>query len=467
VVSQTAPLPARTADAQPDALPRNNERAVPRLPHIAAHITARITAHITAYITAHITAHITARITDMAPHGEAHQGERHSLLTLSGNTDPDPRADPRAHNIDEATAPYSGAARFDTRTDTSATKHLDSDATHPSRAAARSGIIFGIIALLANASLLAAIVLSERAARQYDQALGHLTRVSLGYSFWLLVLAVYVVLNQSVSAIRSRVVRGLFVYAVPLAVIALIATHRIEYISLMKEYENVRDIFVQEFRRHVFLSAGSVAVATVLGVLSGILAVRKPSFERPLFSVLNAAQVIPTLSFVGLLMVPLGYIGEHVALAQALNIRGVGWAPVFIVLVFYALYPITRNTVAALRSLNRDFLETAVGLGYDPIKLFFDIELPLALPVIFAGIRVALVQASAGTIIAALVGGGGLGVFVFLGLAQTAQDLALLGVVPIVALAFAYNALALAVERALSPYARAPESSLANMKGMA
>ena len=123
--------------------------------------------------------------------------------------------------------------------------------------------------------------------------------------------------------------------------------------------------------------------------------------------------------------------------AAALGVHGIGAAPAFLALFLYSLLPMTANTVVGLESAPRDVVDAARGMGMTSRQRLFSIELPLALPVILTGVRIVLVQNIGLATIAALIGGGGFGVFVFAGLGQTAPDLILLGAVPTVLLAFA------------------------------
>ena len=120
-----------------------------------------------------------------------------------------------------------------------------------------------------------------------------------------------------------------------------------------------------------------------------------------------------------------------------------------IVLTAYAMYPIARNSYTAMTTLDPAVLDAAKGAGMKRVRQLFEVELPIAAPVIRAGLRIALVQTTAGAIIAGLVGGGGLGTFVFLGAAQTATDLILLGTIPIVVMALFFDRSTLTVQRFL------------------
>ena len=152
------------------------------------------------------------------------------------------------------------------------------------------------------------------------------------------------------------------------------------------------------------------------------------------------------MAFIGIMMPILGAIGDRSESLRSLGISGIGWAPVMVVLLVYALFPVTRNTLVAIQQLDPAVLDTAKGMGMSRWRTLGEVELPLAFPVVLAGVRIALVQSTAGAIIAAFVGGGGLGTIMFMGLEQTSMDLVLVGVVPIVALALFFDALLRSVE---------------------
>ncbi len=281
-----------------------------------------------------------------------------------------------------------------------------------------------------------------KAASRADATMGELSRVSPGYSFWIFIISLIIVFRK-IHRESTGFIPGKLIAITPvLTTIYLLFTQTITKISVFKEYENNRAIWQQEFLRHIQLSIGSVIIAIIIGSVLAYASYRLKFLESLVFLILNIAQVIPTLSFIGLLMPVLGKIGETSSVAQKLNIKGTGWAPALVVLVFYALYPITRNMYAALRSIDKSFIDISRGIGLNWYQRILLVELPMSLPVVIAGVKVALIQASAGTIIASLVGAGGLGIFIFLGLAQTAQDLVLLGAIPIVLLSFLYSALA-------------------------
>ena len=138
-------------------------------------------------------------------------------------------------------------------------------------------------------------------------------------------------------------------------------------------------------------------------------------------------------------------------LALAVPVLGFGTWPIIVALLLYGLLPIVRNTLAGLEGLDDGVMEAARGMGMSRAQVFWQVRLPLALPVVLEGIRITTVQAIGLAAVAALVGAGGLGTFIFQGLGQAAMDLVLLGALPILAMALAADALLGALSRRLSP----------------
>ncbi len=290
------------------------------------------------------------------------------------------------------------------------------------------------------------------AAAQWVVTSSDIARTSLLWAAWLSLFASYVVIFATTAWVPPGWLRGALTYLPIMGVFVLIATGALSELAVAREYANNAESFARELRLHLAYVAGAVSIGLTAGLALGLLAVRRRSLEPAVFGTLNVLQVFPTLAFIGLMNPILAGLSERVALFDQLGVRGVGWAPVIIVLSAYAVYPIARNTYTALSSLDTGVLDAARGVGMGRSRMLREIEFPLALPVIVAGLRVALVQTTAGAIVAGLVGGGGLGTFVFLGAGETATDLILLGVIPIVALALFFDRSVLALQRALQPW---------------
>lgn len=185
---------------------------------------------------------------------------------------------------------------------------------------------------------------------------------------------------------------------------------------------------------HLVLVAVSSGLAIAIGVSVGIAGTRRPRLRRISLAIANVLQTIPSLALFGFLLpVPLiGGIGKHTAI---------------LCLVLYSLLPIVRNTVVGIAGVERPVREAAVAMGMTDGQLLRMVELPLAAPTILAGIRIAVVTTIGTAVIAAVIGGGGLGVLIFRGVASVDTFQILAGAVPAALLALAADGLMTAVER--------------------
>ena len=278
-------------------------------------------------------------------------------------------------------------------------------------------------------------------------------RVSPGAGFWVLLVCLGLMATDATTRMRPGPGLRVLLLAVSIAVAGLALAHgTFDHLSVMREYAVNADRFAREARQHVWLALGSLAAAVLVALPTGILCHRVPRLRSGVLGTLNVIQTIPAIALFGILMAPLGALAAAVPLAAALGIRGIGAAPAAVALFLYSLLPIAANTVAGLKRVPRAAVEAARGMGMTSWQILTGIELILALPVILTGIRIVLVQNIGMVTVAALIGGGGLGTFVFQGIGQTAIDLVLLGAIPIVTLAFSaavvLDALAEVLDRA-------------------
>lgn len=186
-------------------------------------------------------------------------------------------------------------------------------------------------------------------------------------------------------------------------------------------------------RQHLGLVVISTGVAIAIGLPLGILVSRRPAWQRSVLGLANVFQTIPSLALFGLLIPVLG-IGAWTAIAA---------------LVVYALLPIVRNTYAGITGVDPAVREAARGMGMTNAELLRYVELPLAAGVILAGVRVATVVSVGIATIAAAIGAGGLGVYIFRGVAMVDDTLILAGAVPAALLALLLDALLGLAERRL------------------
>jgi osmoprotectant transport system permease protein len=242
--------------------------------------------------------------------------------------------------------------------------------------------------------------------------------------------------TDAITRLRPGPLRRILFLVICLGVSMLaLASGLFDHLSVMREYAVNAERFVHELRRHVLLALGSLGAAVVVGLPLGIFCHRVPRLREGILGTLNVIQTIPAIALFGILMA-LGALAAAVPLAERFGIRGIGPAPAAVALFLYSLLPIVANTVLGLKRVSHAAVEAARGMGMTNTQVLVRIELPLALPVILTGIRVVLVQNIGMVTVAALIGGGGLGTFVFQGIGQTAIDLVLLGAIPIVVLAF-------------------------------
>ena len=264
-----------------------------------------------------------------------------------------------------------------------------------------------------------------------------LARVSPASGFWLIGLAFSLLSIDGLSRMWLRqIIRVALLAAVAGAVLAALALGAWDDLSIMSEYRNRADSFWAEGATHLKLAFGSMIAAVLVGVPLGLICFRVPSARSAILNVLNTIQTVPSMAMFGLMIAPLAWVALNVPGASALGIRGIGAAPSFIALFLYSLLPVVANTVAGLESVPAMVRDAARGMGMTWSQKLMRVELPIAFPVMLTGIRIVLVQNIGLVTIAALIGGGGFGVFVFQGIGQMAMDLVLLGAIPTVALAF-------------------------------
>lgn len=261
-------------------------------------------------------------------------------------------------------------------------------------------------------------------------------RVSIGAAFWVSFLLLNLVILDAWQ--RSKHYRQGFVAILVLMAVMLgiaFSQHAFDALSLVKEYHNQQDRFTQAVSRHIQLVAIAFVPTLFIGLLLGWLVWRHPRINGAFFGVLNFLQTIPSIALFALLMVPLSWLAVQYPMLQAWGISGIGAAPSVIALVLYTLLPLSRNTYTGLNGVPADTIEAARAMGMTQRQIFRQILLPLSLPVILSGMRIVIVQLIGLTVVAALIGAGGLGAFVWEGLGQYALDLVLLGALPTIVLA--------------------------------
>ena len=198
--------------------------------------------------------------------------------------------------------------------------------------------------------------------------------------------------------------------------------------------QNRADVLLRSLQ-HVGLVVISVSVAVAIGIPLGILITRKPGLKGPVLAMANVVQTVPSLALFGFLL--------------AVPFIGLGARNAIIALVVYSLLPIIRNTYTGVTGVDPAVREAARGMGMTDWQLLRIVELPLAAPVVLAGVRVAAVVAVGIATIAAAIGAGGLGVFIFRGLSMVDNGVIMAGAIPAAVLALVVDGGLHVVERRL------------------
>jgi osmoprotectant transport system permease protein len=261
-------------------------------------------------------------------------------------------------------------------------------------------------------------------------------RLSLGAGFWIPVACALFAFLDALQRMKtaSGLRAGLFaLLCLPFALL----THFgfFDALSLTKEFESHREAFMQALGNHLLLVGLSLIIALLIAIPI-MLALRPQSrMQKIVYAGLGIIQAVPSIALFGLLIAPLSALVLQVPVLTQFGISGTGRTPAIIALVLYALLPLVRNGMTGLAAVPPDVKDAAMGLGFTARERMLKIGLPLALPALLSGLRVVTVQAIGLASVAALIGAGGLGTFVFQGIGQYALDLVLIGAIPIILLA--------------------------------
>ncbi len=278
-------------------------------------------------------------------------------------------------------------------------------------------------------------------------------RVSFGMGFWLCLLGSMLLIYQSLNKKKVTWWHRLAVLVTILLVFFL--AYKMSWLtnlSLIREFESKDDRILREMARHMQLAVSASFTGLVLSIFLAGQAYRYPRRRGPVMSLVNMAQVVPTLTFLGLVMIPLTGLANAFPVLKDFGITGIGFVPAYIVLSMYTLLPMTTSILAGYNSISKDIVEAARGMGMTDKQIGRQVELPLVMPYLYAGFTTALIQAVGNTVIAGLVGGGGMGSILFLGLAQSAPDLVILSALMVVSVAMVLKWILSSLEPLIDQY---------------
>ncbi len=200
-------------------------------------------------------------------------------------------------------------------------------------------------------------------------------------------------------------------------------------------FELYGEMLLEAIGTHIVYVLVSVSIGFVAGLLLGILLSRKPKWSGIILPVMSVFQTIPGLVFIGILFLWMGMVPATVITALAV----------------YAMFPVLKNTYTGLLEVDGQYIEAAKGCGMSPLQTLVKVEMPLAAPTIIVGLRMAAVYTVSWAVLAAMIGLGGLGNFVYQGTSSNNNTLILLGAVPAAVLAIVIGALIDLLQKMVTP----------------
>ena len=292
-----------------------------------------------------------------------------------------------------------------------------------------------VLVFLAMAAALACLwLLAGHIANNAIETQNSFARTALGAGFWALGALAWLIGIDAAARLQLATLQRLLLQ-IALLLPLLLSLNQGLNLSIAQEYANHSDVFGPAILRHLQIVMLAVAPALVIGLLLAWRMSKNRELRQAIFPVLNVLQTIPSIALFGLLMAPLAWIAlQWPALSRA-GIGGVGIAPAVLALLMYALLPIARSALAGLEQVPAEAVYAARAMGMSSRQILWEVELPLALPALLIGLRTAVVQTTGLAAVCALVGAGGLGQIMFDGLFSAANELVILGVIPIVLLA--------------------------------
>jgi osmoprotectant transport system permease protein len=294
--------------------------------------------------------------------------------------------------------------------------------------------IQAVVSLAMASSVAALWLLAGQVSAHFSTADQPLMRTSLGAGFWVLAGLAWLIALDALASFRLSTLPRLLLQ-MALCVPLVVSFNEGQSLSLAKEYANHSDVLGPAIWRHLQIVVLAIVPAVVVALPLAWRMTQSQSVRHGLFPILNLIQTIPSIALLGLLMVPLAWLAVQMPMLGRAGISGVGLAPAVLALMLYALLPLVRSALAGLEQVPTDTVGAARAMGMSSWQILWHVELPLALPALLIGLRTAVVQTTGLAAVSALIGAGGLGQIMFDGLFSAANDLVILGVMPIVMLA--------------------------------
>jgi osmoprotectant transport system permease protein len=264
-------------------------------------------------------------------------------------------------------------------------------------------------------------------------------RVTFGAGSYLILVAWYGMIIKCGDRIPQTWRRHLIALSGVGGIAALFALGWMDKMSIMTEYFARADKFYSAFRDHLGICVVVLIASIIVGLPLGYLCYRGKIIDAVSMGFLNIARSVPSIALIMVMVTPLSLL-KNIPFLKSLGVSSFGFTPVFCALFLYALFQIVNSLSGALKTIDENYIKTAKAMGMTDGMIMRQVQIPLVLPVLVAGIRVAIVSTFSAAALGTMVGYGGLGVFITMGSGSAiALDLILLGAVPIIIMIFCVN----------------------------
>lgn len=261
-------------------------------------------------------------------------------------------------------------------------------------------------------------------------------RVTFGVSVYLMLLAFYGVIVKCNGKIQSNWKKNVSVFLGIGIIVLLFASGWMNKLSIMTEFFTRKEKFIECLIQHVNISAIVMIVSLIIGIPLGYLCYRYKTVDFIVMGFLNIVRSIPSIALIMVMVTPLSML-KKIPFLAAMGVGAFGFAPVFFALLLYALFQIVNSMSGALKTIDPNLIKTAKAMGMTSSMIMYKVQIPLILPVVISGVRVAIISTFTAASLGSMVGFGGLGTFIRMGSGgAVALDMILLGAVPIMIMIF-------------------------------
>lgn len=261
-------------------------------------------------------------------------------------------------------------------------------------------------------------------------------RVTFGISIYLLLLAFYGVIVKCNGKIETGWKKNVTVFTGIIMTVIWFASGWMNKLSIMTEYFTRQEKFMECLVEHVSISLIVMVVSLIIGIPLGYLCYRYKAVDFVVMGFLNIIRSIPSIALIMVMVTPLSML-KKIPILDELGVGAFGFTPVFCALLLYALFQIVNSMSGALKTIDPNLIKTAKAMGMTSSMVMYKVQIPIILPVVISGVRVAIISTFTAASLGSMVGFGGLGTFIRMGSGGAiALDMILLGAVPIMIMIF-------------------------------